>query len=125
MITEEVLFAELDENNIIARVIVIDSQYETDGENWCNMFLGGTWKQTSYYTQGGINSQGKPPFRKNYAGIGYKYDSNRDAFIPPQPFASWLIDEEKGLWAAPKEYPQDGKEYVWNENSKKWDVDEE
>lgn len=114
-------FTELNGNSEVIRVIVVDDRFEADGENWCRNFFGGNnWKQTSYETHGGVHSQGKIPFRKNYAGIGYKYDSNRDAFIPPQPFASWIIDEGKGLWKAPKERLNDGNDYKWDENTVNW-----
>ena len=88
-------FAEIDENNIVTRVLVVDDANENDGQTFlaetCN--LGGTWIKTSYNTQGGVHSNGGTPLRKNYAGIGYTYDSERDAFISPKPFASWVLDE--------------------------------
>jgi len=80
----------------------------------------GTWLQTSYNTQGGVHSQGGIPLRKNYAGIGYTYDSVRDAFIPPQPYASWILNEDTCLWDAPTPMPQDGKPYRWNEATTSW-----
>jgi hypothetical protein len=80
----------------------------------------GQWIQTSYNTHGGIHTLGGTPLRKNYAGIGFNYDSQRDAFIPPKPFASWLLNEETCLWAAPVPYPTDGGEYVWDENTTSW-----
>ncbi len=80
----------------------------------------GEWIQTSYNTYGGQHAQGGIPLRKNYAGIGFTYDSTRDAFIPPQPFPSWLLDEETCLWNAPLPYPNDGKDYVWDEQTKTW-----
>ena len=84
--------------------------------------LGGTWIQTSYNTRGGVHSSGGTPLRKNYAGIGYTYDSGRDAFIPPKPFASWVLDEGTCLWNAPVPYPTDGKMYNWNEATTSWVV---
>ena len=92
----------------------------------------GKWVQTSYNTRGGIHydpNTGKPSadqskaIRKNYAGVGYSYDKNRDAFIPPQPFPSWILDEQTCLWDAPIARPTDGKRYEWNESNKKWEVD--
>ena len=72
---------------------------------------------------GGEHKLGGTPFRKNFAGIGYKYDMNKDAFIPPQPFASWILNEETCLWEAPVAKPDDGQEYKWNEETTTWDVD--
>jgi hypothetical protein len=112
-------FAELGENNTVLRVIVIankDTQdtfgveQESIGAEFCRNLLGGTWKQTSYNAN----------FRKNYAGVGYTYDSERDAFVPPKPFASWVLDEDTCLWAAPVAYPDDGKVYTWNEDTTSW-----
>ena len=80
----------------------------------------GTWLQTSYNTSGGKHPEGRP-LRKNYAGIGYTYDPVRDAFIPPQPYASWTLDEETCLWQSPVAMPTDGKQYVWNEETLQWE----
>jgi hypothetical protein len=80
----------------------------------------GEWIQTSYNTHGGVHTLGGTPLRKNYAGIGYTYDRTRDAFIPPQPFASWLLDEETCLWNAPVAMPDDGKIYQWDEATTSW-----
>ena len=79
----------------------------------------GTWIQTSYRTKGGQHPEGRP-LRKNYAGIGYTYDAVRDAFIPPQPFASWLLNDDTCLWDAPVAMPADGKSYEWNEATTSW-----
>ena len=79
----------------------------------------GQWLQTSYRTQGGQHPEGRP-LRKNYAGIGYTYDAVRDAFIPPQPFASWLLNDDTCLWNAPVAMPADGKQYQWNEPTLSW-----
>lgn len=79
----------------------------------------GEWVQTSYNTHGGIHPEGRP-LRKNYAGIGYTYDKERDAFIPPKPFASWILNEDTCLWDAPIPMPQDGKRYRWDEASLNW-----
>ena len=102
-------FAELDENKIVLRVIVVNDENEADGENWCNNFAGGTWKQTSY--NGNI--------RSNFAGIGYTYDAEKDAFLSPQPYPSWsLTDDNK--WTAPEKYPEDNAFYYWDEPTLKW-----
>ena len=80
----------------------------------------GQWLQTSYNTHGGVHANGGTPLRKNYAGIGYIYDAVRDAFIPPQPFASWLLNNDTCLWEAPVAMPTDGKPYEWNEATTSW-----
>jgi hypothetical protein len=80
----------------------------------------GEWIQTSYNTRGGEHTLGGTPLRKNYAGIGFTYDRTRDAFIPPQPFASWVLNEDTCLWDAPVAYPTDGKTYSWNEVTTNW-----
>ena len=80
----------------------------------------GEWIQTSYNTHGGQHTQGGTPLRKNYAGVGYAYDSTRDAFIPPKPYSSWVLDEETCLWNAPTPYPDDGKVYSWEEEALSW-----
>jgi len=80
----------------------------------------GEWIQTSYNTHGGQHTLGGTPLRKNYAGIGYTYDRVKDAFIPPQPFASWTLDEETCLWESPTPYPTDDKIYHWDETTTSW-----
>jgi len=80
----------------------------------------GEWIQTSYNTRGGVHIQGKTPLRKNYAGIGFTYDRTRDAFIPPKPYASWVLNEETCLWEAPTPYPTEGKLYNWDEPTTSW-----
>ena len=79
------------------------------------------WKQTSYNTYGGVHKLGGTPFRKNHAGIGFTYDEDRDAFIPPQPFNSWTLNEDTCNWEAPVAYPDDDKLYKWNEETTSWD----
>ena len=81
----------------------------------------GTWLQTSYNTHGGVHANGGTPLRKNYAGIGYDYDAGKDAFIPPKPFASWILNDDTCLWEAPVAMPTDGKPYAWNETTQSWD----
>jgi hypothetical protein len=80
------------------------------------------WKQTSYNTKGGVHSSDGTPLRKNFAGIGYTYDEDRDAFIPPKPFNSWILNEQTCLWEAPVSYPTDGERYFWNELTLSWDL---
>jgi hypothetical protein len=80
----------------------------------------GEWIQTSYNTIGGVHQLGGVPLRKNYAGVGYTYDRIRDAFIPPKPFDSWILNEDTCLWNAPTPYPTDEKEYYWNESTLSW-----
>ena len=80
----------------------------------------GEWIQTSYNTHGGVHTLGGTPLRKNYAGIGYTYDRTRDAFIPPKPFASWVLNEDTCLWDAPVPMPTDGKMYQWDEAAGGW-----
>jgi hypothetical protein len=115
-------YAFLDSNNIVTEVIVGKEEGE-DGVDWeahYGAFRGQTCKRTSYNTSGGVHSGGGTPFRKNYAGIGYSYNSIRDAFIPPKPFASWTLNEETCLWEAPVAYPDDGKDYQWDEITTSW-----
>ena len=114
-------FAEIDENNIVTRVIVVADEHEADGENWCNGFLGGTWKKTSYNTLGGVHLLGGTPFRKNFAGIGDTYDASRDAFIEPHEFASWTLNETTCMWNPPVAMPVDDKLWEWNETETRWD----
>jgi len=105
-------FANLDENNIVIQVIFVDNSDAPDeqsGINYCNSVIPGKWIQTSY----------NKTIRKNYAGVGYSYDPIRDAFIPPQPFSSWLLDEGCCLWSPPTPRPEEG-EWFWNEESLSW-----
>ena len=81
----------------------------------------GEWIQTSYNTHGGVHANGGTPLRKNYAGVGFTYDRTRDAFIPPQPFASWTLNEQTCLWNAPVAMPTDGHNYMWDEATKTWE----
>jgi hypothetical protein len=80
----------------------------------------GEWIQTSYNTHGGQHRLGGTPLRKNYAGVGFTYDSEKDAFIAPKPFASWVLNEETCLWECPVPYPNDGKRYFWQESTRTW-----
>ena len=105
-------FAQINDNNIVLRVIVIPNEVENEGEQWCKNFLGGNWKQTSY----------NAAIRKNFAGIGFTYDGIRDAFIPPKPYPSWVLNESTCTWESLIPYPNDGERYIWNESSQGWDV---
>lgn len=114
-------YAFLNENNIVTEVIVGKNEGE-DGIDWeahYGAFRGQTCKRTSYNTQGGVHSSGGTPYRKNYAGIGYTFDVERDAFIPPQPYASWLINETTCLWEAPVVMPTEGM-WSWDEDTQSW-----
>lgn len=115
-------FAELDENNVVLRVLVTDNNDPKgdEGHQWLIDNLGGRWEKTSYNTRGGIHLSGGVPFRKNYAGIGFTYDESLDAFIPPKPFNSWVLEEESCLWESPLPYPNDGKVYDWDESTVSW-----
>ena len=83
------------------------------------------WKQTSYNTHGGVHNNGGTPLRKNHAGIGYTYDEDRDAFIPPKPFNSWVLNEDTCQWQSPIPYPNDENRYKWNEQNQSWDLVED
>jgi len=118
-------YAYLDENNIVTMVIVGKNEDEAPGD-W-ETYYGA--KRTSYNTRGGVyympNTNEPDPdqskaYRKNYAGLGYTYDATRDAFIPPQPFPSWVLNEQSCLWDAPVPYPTDGKRYSWDEATLAW-----
>ena len=111
------------ENGTVTQVIVAEQDVIDTG------MFGSGWIQTSYNTRGGVhyNPETNEPsedqsrsLRKNYAGVGYTYDSDRDAFIPPQPYDSWVLDEASCLWAAPVAMPQDDKQYIWDEPTKSW-----
>lgn len=109
-------YAFLDENNVVTEVIVGIDETELieglDPETWYGNFRGQVCKRTSY------NSS----MRKNYAGVGFTYDATLDAFIPPKPFDSWILDEETCIWNAPMPYPADGFTYFWNELELAWDL---
>ena len=104
------------ENGVVTQVIVIEQDVLNTG-HWGDP---ASWVQTSYNTQGGVHTQGGTPLRKNFAGIGYTYNSAWDAFIPPKPFPSWILDTTTCLWGAPTPRPADGKIYNWNEETVSW-----
>lgn len=103
-------------DGVVAQVLVAEQDFiDTlpDASNWI---------QTSYNTHGGIHLQGGTPLRKNYAAIGYTYDAQRDAFIPPKPYASWTLNNDTCLWDCPVVYPTDNGRYTWNETAQTWDA---
>jgi hypothetical protein len=114
-------YAILDENNIVTMVFVGKNEGElgANGEvlDW-EQYYGA--KRTSYNTRGGVHTEGGTPFRKNYAGIGYRYDEALDGFIPPKPFESWLLNEETCLWEPPVPMPESGP-HTWNEETLSWE----
>lgn len=112
-------FAELDANNVVIRVVVVGTrdnstadgvEKENIGQAFCERLFGGRWLQTSYNNK----------IRKRYAGIGYTYDETLDAFIAPQPYPSWTLDNTTADWVPPTPYPDDGKLYTWDESTKSW-----
>jgi hypothetical protein len=120
------------ENNIVTTVVSVVNEVITNSNGIEQEAIGiqflknlyndpeAIWKQTSYNTNGNVHSLGGIPFRKNHAGIGYTYDSQKDAFIPPKPYNSWVLNEETCLWDAPIAYPNDGQRYTWNEETQSW-----
>jgi hypothetical protein len=123
-------YAFLNADNIVTEVIVgKDEGGPVDWEAHYGAFRGQPCRRTSYNTVGGVYyTNGVPSedqskaYRKNYAGIGYTYDPDRDAFIPPKPFDSWVLNENTCLWETPIPYPEDGKPYFWNEETQSWDL---
>ena len=130
-------FAELDSNNVVKRVVVIhnnESPTEEAGINFLKNLYGAdtNWKQTSYNTFGGVHytdgsysvpseDQSKA-LRKNYAVINFTYNEEKDAFIAPQPYPSWILNESTCLWKAPIDMPDDGNSYIWNEENQNWEA---
>jgi hypothetical protein len=124
-------FTKLDDNNIVLAVISVHdnelldengNESEQQGIDFLTQWSGGytKWKQTSFNTIGGVHSNGGTPFRKNYAAVGYTYDEQRDAFIPPKPFASWSLNENSCQWQPPVAIPADSNRYFWNEETQTW-----
>jgi hypothetical protein len=101
------------ENNLVTEVLVVPDEQEHRGEEFLreDLGLGGNWIQTSYNRR----------IRKNYAGVGFTYDEERDAFIPPQPFPSWILDEETCNWVSPVPYPTEPGRWNWNETEQRWE----
>lgn len=121
-------FAKLDENNIVI-FVTVGAEHDDGKEQELFERTGDVYKQTSYNTRGGVyylpNTNDPGPdqskaFRKNYAGLGYTYDATRDAFIPPKPYPSWVLNEFSCLWNAPVPYPTDGNRYSWDEDTQSW-----
>jgi len=103
-------------NSLVTQVIVAEAEF-------FDTFVDsspGEWVQTSYNTSGGVHSDGGTPLRKNYAGVGFTYDSVRDAFYAPQPYTSWTLNEDTCLWDSPVPYPTDGLRYDWDEPTTSW-----
>ena len=115
-------FAEIDNDNVVVRVLVVPDDQEERGQDFLaiDLGLGGTWKKTSYNTVGGEHLLGGTPYRYNYAGIGYTYDADKDGFIPPKPFASWKLSNVSLQWLPPVAMPTDGKIYIWDEETTNW-----
>jgi len=123
-------FVEINDLKKVIQAVVLDNkdtqdtdgnEVETVGQKYLNDAFGGNWLKTSYNTQAGVHKLGGTPFRKNYAGIGYTYDEAKDAFIPPQTYPSWTLNEDTCQWEAPVAYPNDDKKYLWNEETTSWD----
>lgn len=126
-------WAEINESNVVLRVVVTDNNdlNNDEGYQWLIDNLGGNWIKTSYTSIGGKRRNIEtgeiieaPAFRKNFAGINFTYDQERDAFIPPKPFNSWILDEDTCLWKAPVECPQSEYTYYWNEDLLEWIQDQ-
>ena len=124
-------FAKIGLNNKVIEVLSVHNdvlkdsngvEQEVNGIDFLTKLTGwAIWKQTSYNTHGGVHSFGGTPLRKNHAGIGYTYDEDRDAFISPKPFNSWILNEDTCIWNAPVAYPTNGGEYKWNETNLNWE----
>jgi len=122
-------FCKLGIGNIVEKIVVVSNDIATTeqaGVDFLNNLYGtnDAWKQTSYNTRGGVHKLGGTPFRKNYAGIGWKYNQTKDAFISPKPFNSWILNEETCLWEAPVALPDTENSYNWNEDTQQWDLNE-
>lgn len=117
-------YAILDENGIVVDVIVgIDESGLRDWESIYSIQYDAPVKRTSYNTFGGVHKEGGTPYRKNYAMVGHTYDPDRDAFIPPKPYESWVLNEDTCLWEAPSPKPNDGEgfSYMWNDDTESWE----
>jgi hypothetical protein len=113
-------WAEIDNDNIVVRVTVGNNDDADEGHQWLVDNLGGTWLKTSYNTSNGVHVNGGTQFRGNFAATGYTYDENLDAFIPPKPYNSWLLDEAIYNWVAPVPHPGGKKKYFWDESQGDW-----
>ena len=120
-------FAKLGTGNIVEKVEIVSNDIATTEQAGVEFLQNlykdrAVWKQTSYNTSGGVHLTGGTPFRKNYAAKGFTYDQKKDAFIPPQPFNSWTLNETTCLWEAPVNRPDGGQSYNWNEETTSWDL---
>lgn len=120
-------FAKLGKGNIVERVEKVSNDIATTeqaGIDFLNNLYGTNdiWKQTSYNTRGGVHKLNGTPFRKNFAGKGWKYDQYKDAFISPKPYNSWTLNETTCLWQPPVAYPTDDQVYEWNETNRNWQL---
>lgn len=125
-------FAKIGLNSKVIETVVVHNnelldangvEQETNGIDFLTKLTGWSiWKQTSYNTFGGQHTLGGTPFRKNYGSIGFTYDEEKDAFIPPKLYNSWTLNETTCLWEPPVSYPNDDNNYVWNETNKQWDL---
>jgi len=117
-------FAELDDNNIVVRVLKTSNEDPNgdEGYQWLIDNLGGRWVKTSFNTRGGQHIDGGTPLRMNYAGIGMYYDEVKDAFIPVKPFDSWILNDETCTWKSPVVHPEPGNidDYIWDESTVSW-----
>lgn len=109
-------FAKINQDNIVIKVIVAEQEFINSGA----VGNPADWIQTSYNTRGGVHLLGGTPLRKNYAGPGFTYDPIRDAFIPPRPYSSWILNEDTCLWDPPFQKPDDGNSYVWDATTNNW-----
>lgn len=113
-------WAQINDENIVTQVIVIkNSLSDTEAEAWLVENVGGTWLKTSYNTFGNVHSEGGVPLRANFAGVGFTYNPDADVFIPPAPYASWILNTETYLWDPPISKPETGQ-WVWDEASQQW-----
>jgi hypothetical protein len=112
-------FAEI-KDGIVTRVLAVSNEDEVNGSERLAEAFGGEWVQTSYNTRGGEHTLGGEPLRKNYAGKGYSWREDLDAFVPPRPFDSWHLGTDTCLWEPPVARPDDGKAYVWDEDNLEW-----
>jgi hypothetical protein len=115
-------WAELDENNVVLRVTVGNNDDPNEGYDWIIENLGGRWLKTSFNTNKGVHDLGGTPLRKNFAFPGYYYDEEKDAFIPPQNYPSWTLNEETCVWEAPTPMPDDDELYIWVEDDLNWQL---
>lgn len=114
-------FAEINEDGLVTRVLVTSNEMPAEGFYWLQERFGGTWIKTSFNTWAGQHRLGGTPLRKNFAGIGYTYDAERDAFIPPKDYPSWVLNEDTCLWEAPVAKPSGSDVvYIWDEDAVNW-----